>query len=149
MLPRVGLELGRIKIFVFSIMSIFSFIKPANGLWKESKIAKVHKRILDAITDLPHEIRANRHNMEFVSLVCNMIENAGINNGSKKDKLKIDKKQLLIQIFNSLYGNMSPGDCELLAKNVEFLWDNGHIVKHPGWKLCVYGVADWVKRKIL
>jgi len=48
-------------------MSSFSFIKPQNGLWKDAKIAKVHGRILDTITNLPAEIRENKHNMELVS----------------------------------------------------------------------------------
>jgi hypothetical protein len=130
-------------------MSTFSFIKPQNGLWKDAKIAKVHARILDRITNLPHEVRENRHNMELVSLICNMIENCGINNGSKTDKLKIDKKLLLIQIYKSLYGNVSPNDIETLQKNVEFLHDNGHIIKYSTWKVCAYGVVDWLKRKFL
>jgi hypothetical protein len=130
-------------------MSSFSFIKPQNGLWKEAKIAKVHARILDGITNLPSEVRENRHNMELVLLVCNMIENCGINNSSKSDKLKIDKKVLLIQVYKSLYGNISPIDIDTIQKNVEFLHDNGHIVRHPTWKLCAYGVVDWIKRKVL
>ncbi len=130
-------------------MSSFSFIKPQNGLWKDAKIAKVHARLLDTITNLPHEIRENRLNMEFVSLVCNMIENCGINNKDKADKLKIDKKALFIQLYKSLYGNVTPQDIETLSKNIEFLHDNGHIVKHPSWKLCAYGVVNWIKRKVL
>jgi hypothetical protein len=130
-------------------MSSFSFIKPQNGLWKDAKIAKVHARLLDTITNLPHEIRENRLNMEFVSLVCNMIENCGINNKDKTDKLKIDKKTLFIQLYKSLYGNVTPQDIETLSKNIEFLHDNGHIVKHPSWKLCAYGVVNWIKRKVL
>lgn len=137
------------KIFVVSIMSSFSFIKPQNGLWKEAKIAKVHARILDGITNLPTEVRENRHNMELVSLICNMIENSGIKNSEKIDKLKIDKKVLLIQIYKSLYGNLSPQDIETLQKNVEFLHDNGHIIKHAAWKLFAYSIGDWFKRKIL
>jgi hypothetical protein len=130
-------------------MSTFSFIKPRNGLWKDAKIAKVHARILETITNLPAEVRANRHNMELVSLVCNMIENCGIKNHDKVDKLKIDKKALLIQVYQSLYGNLSPTDIDTLQKNCEFLWDNGHIIKQAAWKLFGYGVIDWVKRKIL
>lgn len=137
------------KIFASSIMSSFSFIKPRNGLWKEAKIAKVHARILDTITNLPAEIRVNRHNMELVSLVCNMIENCGIHNGDKPDKLKIDKKTLLIQVYQSLYGNLSPTDIDTLQKNCEFLWDNGHIIKHAAWVLCAHSVIDWFKRKVL
>jgi hypothetical protein len=131
-------------------MSTFSFIKPQNGLWKDAKIAKVHARILDTLTNLPPEVRENKHNMELVSVVCNMIENCGINNNSSKsDKLKIDKKVLLIQIFKSLYGALSPADIDTLQKNVEFLHDNGHIIKHPFWKMCLYSLCDWFKRKIL
>jgi hypothetical protein len=130
-------------------MSTFSFLKPANGLWKDAKVAKVHKRILERLTDLPHEVRENKHNMEFVSLVCNMIENSGINNSKKSKKVQIDKKQLLIMIMKSLYGELTPADCELYSKNIEFLHDNNHIVNHPTWKKCMYGIVDWVKRKIL
>jgi hypothetical protein len=130
-------------------MSSFSFIKPQNGLWKEAKIAKVHARILDTITNLPHEIRENKHNMELVSLVCNMIENCGISNSNKSNKLKIDKKLLLIQIFVSLYGTISPIDIDTLQKNVEFLHDNHHIIAHPKWKLWAYSIVDWFKRKVL
>jgi len=130
-------------------MSTFSFIKPQNGLWKDAKIAKVHARILERITNLPHEIRENKHNMELVSLVCNMIENSGISNSDKTDKLKIDKKVLLIQIYKSLYGQLLPQDIDTLDKNVEFLHDNGHIIKHAAWKLCAYSVVEWFKRKVL
>lgn len=137
------------KIFTSNIMSTFSFIKPQNGLWKDAKIAKVHKRILERITNLPHEIRENKHNMELVSLVCNMIENSGISNSDKTDKLKIDKKVLLIQIYKSLYGQLLPQDIDTLDKNVEFLHDNGHIIKHAAWKLCAYSVVEWFKRKVL
>lgn len=130
-------------------MSSFSFMKPANGLWKDAKIAKIQQRVLDRLTELPHEVRANKHNMELLSLVCNLIENSGIHNKQKGDKLKIDKKQLLIQIYSSLYGSITPADCELLSKNIEFLHDNHHIVKLPSWKMMLYCVGDWFKKKVL
>ena len=79
-----------------------------------------------------------------------MIENSGIENGKKKnEKLKIDKKSLLVQIYSSLFGNLSPVDCELLSKNVDFLIDNEHIIKLASWKMTVMGVAEWFKRKVL
>jgi translation initiation factor 2B subunit (eIF-2B alpha/beta/delta family) len=130
-------------------MSSFAFLKPANQLWKDAKISKVHKRILERITDMPHEIRENKHNMELLSLICNMIENSGIKNREKNDKLKIDKKQLLIQIYKSLYGNLTPQDCEILSKNIEFLHDNNHIVTHPWYRLVTSCLVDWLKRKVL
>jgi len=130
-------------------MSSFSFMKPANGLWKDAKIAKVHKRVLERLTDLPHEIRQNKHNMELLSLVANMVENCGIDNKTKSDKLRIDKKGLVIMIYKSLYGELTPNDCEVISKNIEFLHDNNHLIKHSTWKVFLYCVGDWFKRKIL
>jgi hypothetical protein len=117
-------------------------------MWKDAKIAKAHSRILQRISDIPHEARENKHNMELLALVCNMIEHS-IDNSKKSDKLKIDKKSLLIQIMKSLFGELTPADCELYSKNIEFLHDNGHIVRQAGWKICVYGVFDWLKLKVL
>lgn len=130
-------------------MSSFSFMKPQNGLWKDAKISKVHQRVLDRLTDLPKEVRENRHHMELLILVCNLIENAGINNKERPEKQRIDKKVLLMQIYSSLYGNLGPADIDLLGKNIEFIYDRGLIVKHATWKKCLYCVGDWIKRKVL
>lgn len=130
-------------------MASFAFLKPRNQLWKDAKIAKVHNRIVERITDMPHEVRANRNNMELLSLIANMIENSGIKNKDKNDKLKIDKKLLLIQIYKTLYGNLSPQDCQDLDKNIEFLHDNGHIISYPWYHLATSCVVDWLKRKVL
>jgi len=54
-----------------------------------------------------------------------------------------------VEIYKGLFGNISPADCEMLSKNIEFLHDNGHIHRQPRWKVCVYGMVDWVKRKVL
>ena len=130
-------------------MSSFGFLKPANQLWKDAKIAKVRDRILGRITDMPAEIRANRHSMELLSLICNMIENSGIKNKEKNDKLKIDKKLLLVTIYKTLYSNLSADDVEILSKNIEFLHDNQHIVAHSWYRLATSCVVDWFKRKVL
>jgi len=129
-------------------MSTFSFLKPANGLWKDAKIAKVKSRILEKVTDIPHEARDNKNSTELLLLICNMIEHS-IDNTGKKSKLRIDKKCLLISIYKGLFGDLSPGDCDMLSKNIEFLHDNSHIKKQSALKVCVYGVVDWVKRKVL
>lgn len=141
-------ELVKIIIFAKSIMSTFSFLKPANQLWKDSKVAKVKARILERVSEIPREARENKHSTELLLLVCNMIEHS-IDNKGKKESLKIDKKNLLVGIYSGLFGNLSPQDCEMLSKSIEFLHDHGHIHRHPAWKVCVYGVVDWVKRKVL
>lgn len=129
-------------------MSTFSFLKPANQLWKDSKIAKVKGRILERVSEIPHEARENKHSTELLLLVCNMIEHC-VDNKGKKESLKIDKKSLLVSIYSGLFGNLSPIDCDMLSKSIEFLHDHGHIHKESIWRVCVYGVVDWFKRKVL
>ena len=114
-------------------MSSFSFIKPKNQLWKDAKISKIQARIMEKITELPHTIRTNKHNMELLSMVCNMIENSGIENKKKNNNLKIDKKLLLIQIYKELYGTLSPADCEQYDKNIDVYYIINLILKKYGF----------------
>lgn len=127
-------------------MSSFAFINPKNGLWKEAKISKTHQKILDKITSMPQEIRKDKFNMELLTMICCMIEHA-INNKDKKEKLKIDKKALALQVVSSLFGNVTPSDIETLSKNIEYLHDNDQIQKYPLWKIATSCFIDWAKKK--
>jgi hypothetical protein len=129
-------------------MVSFAFINPKNGLWKEAKISKTHQRILDKITSMPSEVRKDKFNMELLTMVCCMIEHA-IDNKDKKDKLKIDKKTLAIQVISSLFGNITPQDIDTISKNIEYLHDNEQIIKYPLWKVATSCLVDWVKKKVL
>jgi hypothetical protein len=128
-------------------MSSFSYVNPKNQLWKAAKIAKVHQRILERITDLPDVIRKDKHNMELLLMICNMIENS-INNTGKKEKLKIDKKSLAIQVLNSLFGDLRPDDIETIDKNVEYLVDNNQVQKFSAWVVVTSTVVSWMKKKL-
>lgn len=127
-------------------MSSFSHIKPQNTLYRDYKIQKTQKRILDKITDLPAEIR-NKHSMELLKMVCNCIE-ASIDNKGKTNKMKIDKKLVLVQIYSTLFGNITSADLDAIAKNVEYLHDNGEIIKYSFWKVATATVWDWIKSKL-
>jgi len=128
-------------------MSEFAFIKPQNGLWKEAKIAKVQTQILDRITNLPEPIRRDKFNMELILMICLMIEQK-INNKDKKDKLKIDKKLVAIQIMQSLFGQFKPDDIKTITDHIEYLHDHNEIVKIPWWKLVPACIYDWVAKKL-
>jgi DNA replication protein DnaD len=129
-------------------MSSFSFINPKNQLWKDSKIAKTQQKILDTITSYPHDIRKDKFNMELLTMICCMIEHS-INNTEKKDKLKIDKKALCIQIYNSLFGQISPTDIETISKNIEYLHDNNQIIKYSVFVVVSKSIYGWLKKKVL
>jgi hypothetical protein len=101
---------------------------------------------LEKITDLPQEVR-NKHSTELLKMVCNCIENA-INNKGKKDKMKIDKKLICIQIYSSLFGGLTPQDLETIGKNVEYLHDNDQIVKYSLFQVVTATAWRWLKSKL-
>lgn len=128
-------------------MSSFAFIKPKNGLWKEAKIAKVQAQILDRITSLPEVVRRDRFNMELILMICLCIEQK-IDNSDKKDKLKIDKKVVAVQILQSLFGQLKPDDIKTITDHIEYLHDHGEIVRIPWWKMIPAFVIDWLRKKL-
>ncbi len=128
-------------------MSSFAFINPRNQLWKSAKIAKVHQRILERLTDLPDVIRKDKHNMELLLMICNMIENS-ITNTGKKEKMRISKKDLAIQVVTSLFGDLRPDDIETISKNIEYLHDNNQIVKYSTWVVITSTLVSWMKKKL-
>ena len=128
-------------------MSEFAFIKPKNGLWKEAKIAKVQNQILERITNLPEPIRRDKFNMELILMICLMIEQK-IDNKGKKDKLKIDKKLIAVQVMQSLFGQFKPDDIKTITDHIEYLHDHGEIVKIPLWKLIPAWLWDWAAKKL-
>jgi translation initiation factor 2B subunit (eIF-2B alpha/beta/delta family) len=101
---------------------------------------------LDKITDLPAEIR-NKHSTELLKMVCNCIE-ASIDNKDKSNKMKIDKKLVCVQIYSTLFGNITPADLEVIAKNIEYLHDNNQIIKYSFWKVATATAWNWIKSKL-
>lgn len=128
-------------------MSTFAYIKPQNQLYKEAKIAKVKQRALEALTNFPDVIRKDKHNMELLLMVCNIVENS-ITNTGKKDRMKIDKKVLVIEILNSLFGDLRPDDITTIGKNIEYLVDNNQIQKFSPWIIVTSTCIDWLKKKL-
>lgn len=128
-------------------MSSFAFIKPKNGLWKEAKIAKVQAQILDRITSLPEVVRRDKFNMELILMICLCIEQK-IDNSDKKDKLKIDKKVVAVQILQSLFGQLKPDDIKTITDHIEYLHDHGEIVRIPWWKMIPAFIVDWLRKKL-
>lgn len=129
-------------------MSSFSYIRPQNQLWKEAKISKTHQRILERITSLPQEIRKDKFNMELLKMIVCMIENS-VDNTGKKDKMRIDKRGLAVQVLNSLFDSLSPQDINTIIANIEYLHDNNHIIKYHWSKVMISSCADWFKKKVL
>mgnify|MGYP003651813731 CR=1 FL=1 len=73
---------------------------------------------------------------EFILFCCKLIENLV----QKKDK--IDKKELLKDVFKQLF-NLQPPELLVLDATIEFLWSNSLICKIPLSKKSI----NWIKKK--
>lgn len=116
-------------------------------LKKEAKIAKVHSQILEKITSLPVEVRKDKMNMELLKVICCCVENS-INNTGKKEKMKINKKELVIKVIVSLFGSINSTDIETIEKNIEYLVDNNQIIKYNAFTIITATCLSWLKKKL-
>jgi cell division protein ZapA (FtsZ GTPase activity inhibitor) len=118
---------------------------PKNGLAKDAKMNTIVQKIIQKVADIPNH-NEYRGNMELLKMVCIMIEHA-IDN--KKEKIKIDKKDLVFQVYTRLWNGMKPDELKTIENNIQFLWENGQIKKKGFWYVVKHSVCDWVSRKIL
>lgn len=126
-------------------MSNFAYIQPKHGLAKENEVHRLVAKIVEKVGEIPshHE---HKHNLELLKMVCVMIEHAIDNKGKK---YKIDKKDIVFQVWAKLWNTLNPGDIKSIEANIAFLWENGFIVKKSLWCVVKHSVCDWVQRKIL
>jgi len=107
--------------------SLKSLIKPKNSLLQRQLYSKIFK---DAFTELSsyenyHDLR---NDMEFLIVAVNIIELLVDLQKKLFKNLKVDKKELVINLFDTLF-TFSEQEKKELGERVEFLFDNGHIKK--------------------
>ena len=110
-------------------------LKPKNNL-KKLQLANDLLLVLRAkVAEYPatHQLKSCQ---EFILFCCKLIENLV----QKKDK--IDKKELLKDVFKQLF-NLQPPEILVLDATVEFLWSNSLICKIPLSKKSI----NWIKKK--
>jgi len=125
--------------------SNFCYVMPKNGLAKDAKINTIVAKIIQKVADIPNH-NEYRGNMELLKMICIMIEHAVDN---KVEKIKIDKKDIVFQVYTRLWNGMKPDEIKNIENNIQFLWENGQIKKKGLWSVVKHSVCDWVSRKIL
>ena len=124
-------------------MSDLSQIVPVkNHLLKNVKVNAVIEQIRKRIEGLPNYSQY-KNDVEFLLLVCNMIEHLVV----KKDK--INKKELLLDIYKQVFVGITPAELANIEANIEFLLNNKKIKKQSFYKLFCAGITEWVKRRFL
>jgi tRNA nucleotidyltransferase/poly(A) polymerase len=124
--------------------SSFVFVNPQNALYRDAKVSKLVNKILDKITNIPN-YQDHRNDMELLRMIVIMIEHS-VNNKDKK--VKIDKADIVFQIYNKLFDKITPIEINSIKSNIEYLHNNGHI-KKVGFINVIGGLLkDWFKRHI-
>ena len=105
--------------------------------WKRSEIKN---KIISRVNELNIPISQYKNDTEFLILICNLVEYLIV----KKDY--INKKDLVILIYNELFGPLSTEETETLKNNVDIIHLQKKIKKVSWWKLFKCGIYEYVKK---
>ena len=115
-----------------------------NNLLKDKTYNDVKNKIIEYVNTLG-DISKYRNCNQFLLLVINLIENSIV----KSDK--ISKKELVIDIYKSIFGINDEASIDLmnLDNSIEFLISNNKVSKVGMRKLIFKGVGNWFYKKFL
>ena len=80
-------------------------------------------------------------NIELTLLCCNIVEN------TIKKKTKIDKEKLVVEALTNVF-TLQETEQKTLKDQIEFLFNNGKILKVDETKKFFKSVGDWFIRKL-
>jgi hypothetical protein len=90
------------------------------------------------------EFQKLKNDPELILLMCRILE---VKMG--KNDSGIDKKELVVSIYQKVFGAITPEEIATLKSSVQFLYDNGKIKGASVIKAGIAFVVDYIKRKIL
>lgn len=119
------------------------YVKFKHNLKRLQTEAEIKKIIMEKIQEIPDFITL-KFDPELTLFVCNLIEN-----GVKEKKIKkIDKKQFVTDVLNSLF-HFTEDELKQLDTQIEFLHANKKIkLVNISKKIGVYAYS-WLEKKIL
>lgn len=126
-------------------MSSFCYINPLNGLKRDKKIYEAVDKIVMKITEIPR-LSEYKMDLELLTMICTLIEHI-INNKDKK--VKINKKDIVFDVYKKTFGNLKAEDLTIIDKNIQYLFENGKIQKKSILSVISSSVYDWFYRKVL
>jgi len=103
-------------------------------------VASLHEKL-----NTIHDISKLRLDPELTLLVCNLVENTVGDN----DKMKLDKKELVVLILAKVFTDITDAEKESVKTQIEFLFNNGKIKKVKTSKKVWYYFKEWIKRRFL
>lgn len=121
---------------------IAPYVVPKNGLDRTLKKADIVNKIIKRVQEFP-DFRTYKDDMETLLFVCILVEHLVIN---KKNKEKMDKKDIVLEVYEKCFGNGINKD--VVAKNIQFLFDNKRIKKVSFIQYICGSLSEWFNRKI-
>ena len=103
-----------------------------NKLEEHNIYYQLIEKIANKIIKIPNFINL-KNEIELVKTVCNIIENS-IKSGNRKRSNPINKRQLVIDVFQRVY-NLNDLEKITLGSMIDFLFNNKHIKKFSYHKL--------------
>jgi len=117
-----------------------SLVKTQNTLRTDEKKTKIKNLIVSRAKEFEN-LSSYKLNNEFLSLVCNQVENL------VKKHYKIDKKSFVLEFFSALFPDITTDEQLQIANNIAFIFDNNLIIKIPLSKQIVEFGKNWLKKK--
>lgn len=125
-------------------MNITDLIKPKNNLLKKQMFSKIFKELFDQVIEFDTE-KQLKNDLEFVSLVCNLLEYLVDKHRKNLHSLKIDKKKLVCDIFSTVY-DVNEEERKQLEDHIQFIFENGMITKVTNIRIWKKGLSSFVKK---
>jgi len=116
-------------------------ISPKHELGQDIKTAEIKNKICDRLNKIEN-LQIYKLNSEFLVLACNLIEYY------VKKKYNIDKSNLLISVYDTIFANLTDDEKATIRQNIQFIWNNGHIKKISVYRLLFTSIKEWVKKKV-
>lgn len=126
-------------------MSSFCYINPKNSLARDKKTHEAIDKIVCKISEIPRHTDY-KLDLELLTMICVMVEHL-IDNKDKK--IKINKKDIVFEVYKKLFGNIRPEDLVVIDKNIQYLFENQKIKKKNIFSVVSSSICDWIYRKVL
>ena len=110
-----------------NIMDLKSLVKPKNSLLQKQLYSKIFKDIFTELSSFENYEQLKNDN-EYVVMACNLLELLTDVQKKHFKSLKIDKKQLICNVYESLF-NITEEERLNLEERIQFIYDNNLIKK--------------------
>ena len=114
-----------------------------NKLKMKKKFAEIVQIIINDIkTNIPDFIE-NQLDCEMILRICNIVEYL------VKKKYGVDKKQVVVHVFELLVPDISEANLEFISNTVDFLFNHGQIKPVKMVSKIALGCSELISRKFL